>query len=456
MTVVLFGTLLGLLSLGLLASPWPFLAPLALFGLAGLALLLRRPALGSVALLAMVPFEDLVSESSYSAPKLVGGAMLAILILRLVLRQSPLRDLRSNLWRLLILFLLCTALSLLYSERPDASLGNLRELFIGMLLFPIALLTLREFDLFWLCRLVAFGVATTCLLSLLSKSHEVGGRAIGLLSDANYFALLIAVAIPLAALLLLHERHTSAKLVWLLSLVLLCTGLVKTDSRSGLLVATLAALIGLWHHRHRLGWLRPKHFGFVVLGGAILLPTMVAVLPASYLERIATLSSLGEGINPQEDPSLGRRASYITVGEAMIAAKPWFGSGPGTFPYHYATTGYATAFSIGLEVPELFRRAHNTYLEIFSEFGVPAGLLFVGMIVMALNNFRCASRAWSAQGQQRLGDLAMHLGLSLLVVSLFMAFLSIPNHKYFWALLALSGVVRDQAERQASQAGQPT
>lgn len=456
MTLVLFGTLLGLLSIGLLASPWPFLAPLALLGLAGLAVLLRRPALGAMGLLAMVPFEDLVSEGSYSAPKLVGGAMLAILALRLLLRQSPFHDLRSNLWRLLILFLLCTALSLVYSERPDASLGNLRELFIGMVLFPIVLLTLREFDLFWLCRLVVLGVATTCLLSLLSKNHEVGGRAIGLLRDANYFALLIAVALPLSALLILQERRAGARLLWLFSLPLLGTGLVKTDSRSGLLVVVVVALIGLWHHRSRLGWLRPKHFGFLVLGFALLLPTLVAVLPSTYLERIATLSSLGEGIDPQEDPSLGRRASYVTVGEAMITAKPWFGSGPGTFPYHYATTGYASAYSAGLEVPDLFRRAHNTYLEVFSEFGVPAGLLFVGMIVLALYNFHRAGRLWSAQGQQRRGDLAVHLGLSLLVVSLFMAFLSIPNHKYFWALMALSSVVRDQAERQTLPAGSST
>ena len=426
MIVALFGILLGVLSLGLLASPWPFLAPLALLGLAGLAVLLRRPAWGAVGLLALVPFEDLVSEGALSLPKLVGGAMLAALTLRLVVRRTPLRDLRSNLWRLLVLFLLCTALSLLYSERPAASLGNLRELFIGMALLPITLLALRDFDLFWLCRLVVLGVATTCLLSLLTKSHEVGGRAIGLLSDANYFALLIAVALPLAILLLLHERQPVVRLLWVLCLVLLGIGLVKTDSRSGLIVAVATLLIGLWHHRPRL-----------------------------RLQRIASLSSLGEGINPQEDPSLGRRASYVVVGEAMIAAKPWFGSGPGTFPYHYAQTGYASAYSMGLEAPDLYRRAHNTYLELFSEFGVPGGLLFLGLLAKALYNYYQAGALRTRRGQGRQADLAAHLGLSLLTVGLFMAFLSIPNHKYFWALLALSSIVRDAAERAPAATGGP-
>ncbi|WP_437179418.1 O-antigen ligase family protein [Pseudomonas oryzihabitans] len=404
-------------------------------------------------LLALVPFEDLVSEGAVSAPKLIGGAMLAVLALRLVVRQTPLRDLRSNLWRLLVLFLICTALSLIYSERPDASVGNLRELFIGMALFPITLLALRDFDLFWLCRLVVLGVATTCLLSLLTKGHEVGGRAIGLLSDANYFALLIAVALPLAILLLLHERQPVLRLLWILCLVLLGIGLVKTDSRSGLIVAVATLLIGLWHHRPRLRRVRPRHLGFILLGAALALTTAVTVLPDAYLERIASLSSLGEGINPQEDPSLGRRASYVVVGEAMIAAKPWFGTGPGTFPYHYAQTGYASAYSMGLKVPDLYRRAHNTYLELFSEFGVPAGLLFVGLIGKALYNCYRAGALRGRQGQGRQADLAVHLGLSLLAVALFMAFLSIPNHKYFWALLALSSILRDSATRAPAATG---
>ena len=455
MIVALFGILLGVLSLGLLASPWPFLAPLALLGLAGLAVLLRRPAWGAVGLLALVPFEDLVSEGALSLPKLVGGAMLAALALRLVVRRTPLRDLRSNLWRLLVLFLLCTALSLLYSERPAASLGNLRALCIGMALLPITLLALRDFDLFWLCRLVVLGVATTCLLSLLTKSHEVGGRAIGLLSDANYFALLIAVALPLAILLLLHERQPVVRLLWVLCLVLLGIGLVKTDSRSGLIVAVATLLIGLWHHRPRLRQVRPRHFGFILLGAAVLLATAVIVLPDAYLQRIASLSSLGEGINPQEDPSLGRRASYVVVGEAMIAAKPWFGSGPGTFPYHYAQTGYASAYSMGLEAPDLYRRAHNTYLELFSEFGVPGGLLFLGLLAKALYNYYQAGALRTRRGQGRQADLAAHLGLSLLTVGLFMAFLSIPNHKYFWAPLALSSIVRDAAERAPAATGGP-
>ena len=63
---------------------------------------------------------------------------------------------------------------------------------------------------------------------------------------------------------------------------------------------------------------------------AIVLPTAVALMPATYIERIQSLALLKSGVNAYKDDSLGRRASYIVVGSKMIrheAAR--FGSGRG-------------------------------------------------------------------------------------------------------------------------------
>ena len=43
-------------------------------------------------------------------------------------------------------------------------------------------------------------------------------------------------------------------------------------------------------------------------------------------------------------------------------------------------------------------------------------------------------------------DRLTHLGMSMLAVGLFLMFLSAPNHKYLWIMLALSAVLRAQAE----------
>ncbi|MFP5428526.1 MAG: polymerase, partial [Gammaproteobacteria bacterium] len=101
---------------------------------------------------------------------------------------------------------------------------------------------------------------------------------------------------------------------------------------------------------------------------------------------------------------------------------------------------------------DLYRRAHNTYLEIFSEIGLPAGLLFVGMIALALRNFWRARAAWAAIGEHDKADMMTHLTISMLAIALFLMFLSSPSLKYLWLMLALSSVVwREAAQARALQ-----
>ncbi|WP_324730068.1 O-antigen ligase family protein [Pseudomonas chlororaphis] len=439
------GALLGLACLLLLASPWPYLAPLVVVGMFGLALLYRRTGWGLLGICALVPFEGLFKDSSFSAAKLLGASLILILLFKLLMRQIGETRLRSNLWRALLPFLLCLLLSLMYSENLGVSLGSLRELAVGLVLFFVTLLIGREVNLLMLCRLLALSVAATCVIALFSAKYQVGGRAIGLLQDANYFALLIAMAVPPAILLALRERHWPLRLFWAGVTLTLMAGMTKTDSRSGLLVVLFTIAIGAWHYRSRLQRLRPKHLGFVMFAVAIVVPLGIAALPADYVARIQSLSLLKSGAH-SADTSLGRRTSYLVVGGQMIRENPLLGSGLGTFPIHYAQTGFASGFSENMNEPDLYRRAHNTYLELFSELGIPGGLSFVALLLMGLRNFERARVAWLGKGRQDQADIATHLGLSLLALAVFLLFLSAPNHKYLWIFLALSSVLRRQAE----------
>ncbi|MBC2657555.1 O-antigen ligase family protein [Pseudomonas sp. MSSRFD41] len=439
------GLFLGLAALALLASPWPFLAPLVVVGLAGLAVLYRRPGWGLLGICALVPFEGLFKDSAFSGAKLLGASLILIMLFKLLLRQVPDTRLGSNLWRALGPFLLFLLLSFMYSENLAVSLDSLRELAVGLVLFFVTLLIARDTNLLMLCRLLAVSVAITCVIALVSAKYQVGGRAIGLLQDANYFALLIAMAVPLAILLALRAPCWPLRLFWIVIGLTLMAGMTKTDSRSGLLVVLFTVAIGAWHYRDRLKGLRPKHLGFAMFAVAIVVPLGIAALPADYVARIKSLGMLKSGAH-SEDTSLGRRTSYLVVGGQMIRDNPLLGSGLGTFPVHYAQTGFASGFSENLNEPDLYRRAHNTYLELFSELGIPAGLSFVALMLMGLRNFERARQAFLARGVREQADLATHLGLSLLALAVFLLFLSAPNHKYLWIFLALSSVLRRQAE----------
>ncbi|UVM58337.1 O-antigen ligase family protein [Pseudomonas sp. B21-012] len=443
-------SLIGLLAIAcvaLLASPYPFLAPGAVIGLAGLLALYKRPAWGLLAIITLVPLEGLFKDSELTASKMIGAALALVLVLQLAVKQLPAERLRSSMWRLLLGFMALYLLSFWASDSSEMSLGHFRELAVGLLLFGITLLVGRDLDLAMMYRLVTLSVSLTCIMAMASAKYQDEGRAAGLLEDPNVFAMLIAIAVPMALWLVFNSPRRLHKLFWIACCILLLAGMTKTNSRSGLVVLLISLGIVLVHYRTQVAHLRPRHLGFAMLGLAILLPTMVALMPASYVARIQSLALLKSGVNAFQDDSLGRRSSYIVVGSKMIREHPVLGTGPGTFPLHYATTGYAKAFSANRKVGDLYRRAHNTYLEIFSEVGIPAGILFVSMVLLALYNVWYARRLWLRQGEQGQADLLTHLCMSMLAISLFLMFLSAPNHKYLWIILALSSVLRLQAEQ---------
>lgn len=439
--------LVALVCVGLLVSPYPFLAPGAVVGLAGLLALYRRPAWGLMAIITLVPLEGLFKEGELSATKFIGAALALVLVLQLAIGQLPAERLRTSMWRLLLAFLACYLLSFLASDSSEMSLGHFRELAVGLLLFAITLLIGRELNLPMMCRLVTLSVGLACAMAMFSAKYQDEGRAAGLLEDPNVFAMLIAIAVPLALWLVFNSPGRAQRLFWIACCCLLFAGMTKTNSRSGLVVLLISLIIGLVHYRDQLTRIRPRHLGFAMLGLAIVLPLAIAVMPDTYIARIQSLALLKSGVNAYKDDSLGRRASYIVVGSKMIREHPVLGTGPGTFPLHYATTGYAKAFSANRKVGDLYRRAHNTYLEIFSEVGIPAGLLFVGMITLGLYNFWYARRLWLQQDNHGDADLMTHLCTSMLAIGLFLMFLSAPNHKYLWIMLGLSCVMRIKAEQ---------
>lgn len=440
-------SLLGLVCLGLLASPYPFLAPGAVLGLVGVAVLYRRPAWGLLGLVALMPFEGLFKDSALSSSKFLGLSLALILMLQLAIHQLPSERLRSNIWRYLVWFMLLYFLSLLNTDDMSMSLGHLRELSVGLVLFVIALLIGRDLNLDLFLRLVTVSVTMTCVMAMFSSKYQDQGRASGLLEDPNAFAMLIAFAVPMGLLLVIRSPNLLHRLFWGGCCLLLLGGMTKTESRSGLVVLFLSLVIGAWHYRNELKRIRPRHLGFAMLGMAIVIPLGIYAMPPGYIARIQTLSILSAGAKSQ-DESLGRRASYIVVGSQMIRENPLLGTGPGTFPLHYATTGYAKVFSANRKVGDLYRRAHNTYLEIFSELGIPAGLLFVGMLGLGLYNLVRARRAWMQRNNREQADLLTHLSMSFLSLTLFLMFLSAPNQKYVWIMLALSSVLRLKAEER--------
>ncbi len=168
-------TLLGLVCIGLLASPYPFLAPGAVIGLVGFTVLYRKPTWGLLGIAALVPFEGFFKDSALSGSKLIGASLAVIVMLQLALHQIPGERLRSNIWRFLLWFLVLYFLSLLNTDDVGMSLGHLRELSVGLILFVITLLIGRELNLDLFARLVTLSVSTTCAMAMFSVNSRIRG-----------------------------------------------------------------------------------------------------------------------------------------------------------------------------------------------------------------------------------------------------------------------------------------
>jgi hypothetical protein len=170
-------SLLGLVCLGLLASPYPYLAPGAVLGMVAVGVLYRKPAWGLLGIAALVPFEGFFKGNALSGTKFIGASLALVLMLQLAIHQIPSERLRSNIWRYLIGFMVLYGLSMINTDSMDMSQSHLRDLSVGLVLFVITLLIGRDLNLDLFARLVTLSVAATSVLAMFSTKYQDQGRA---------------------------------------------------------------------------------------------------------------------------------------------------------------------------------------------------------------------------------------------------------------------------------------
>jgi len=226
----------------LLTTKYFFLAPGVPLALIGLIILYRHPEYGILLILFLVPFERLFNDGLsggsklFTGAKLVGIALIAIIGLKLLTKEIPLRSLKSPLWWPILLLVFSFSLGTLQSPYFDLSLNSSRQLLTAIAIFFITLGIKERINIRHLMCVIVVSAAITSLLSLITSSNSVEGRAIGLLTDPNYFALLLTIAAPFAVYLLLDEKIALMRILWLSLLGLILLAFQETLSRSGMVL----------------------------------------------------------------------------------------------------------------------------------------------------------------------------------------------------------------------------
>ncbi len=216
-------------------------------------------------------------------------------------------------------------------------------------------------------------------------------EATGTYINRNHFAGFLEMVLPFAVCLAMYEgekllarrKHgsghakkltakltsdvkTQAVILWLAVAVVLMAAIVFSRSRMGLLAASASLLVvfGLKMLQRKA---LPAVLGVAFVALSLCLAGWIGLRPA--LSRFETLG--------QEFSGDQSRLSMWPGTLKLIAEHPLVGTGLGTFPVVY--TEVQTTF-----LTQFVNHAHNDYLEITSDLGIPAALLLFASIFFVL------------------------------------------------------------------------
>jgi putative inorganic carbon (HCO3(-)) transporter len=475
-------------------------APLVFAGLCALSgalVLLVRPEWATlvVVFLLYVNFPALASRRG--VPVALASSFLLLLALPLlyhvVLRRERLRS--DTPFRLMVAFLVVLVISSVGAKNPEMA-AEYRKSFIteGLLLYWLVVNVIRSLPT--LRRVIWTILFAGALLGALTAYQEVtksyhqqfGGlvqryseylelraraedpdirerlesysgvrsaRPGGPVSQANRFAQILVVLVPLGVFMHRTSRSARARFCALMLGGLILCGMILTLSRGNFVTLVAVTIMMMF-----LKWVRPSR----VLLCALLLSAAVPVVAPAFFTRIKSIATSGSLLS--DDPTKHRQADGAIRGRTteMLAAlhvfldHPVLGVGPAQFQLYVQE--YGSAPGISFRDIHGQRRAHNLYLEMAAENGVVGLAVFLAVIGWLMRRLWAARRHWTGRNSE-LANLATAYWLSLLAYLGSGVFAHLSFQRYYWFLLAMAGAAvhllysRDQARQTGTRGRVP-
>lgn len=371
-----------------------------------LTVLLRVFACGTVAL---APLEGYLLEVHGQSAKVVPALLIGVWLVSLWRhRRLPSPHPVHLVIALLAVVLLTT--SAVHEAEPFTLEYLVRWLPFLVIAVVLADVAAREVPVRALLAATVAGAVVAAAGGLLSVA---GGslRATGPLEDPNDLAFFLVAALPL--LVALPAKGRSGIVLSLLGAVLVA-GTAATFSRGGG-IALACALV--WLIARRALPVRAVVVTAAVAGVAAL---VFASTAQAELSRAFQEKSHIAGTNADTRMLRWQAASR------MLADNPVLGVGPGGFRQQYAAAGH------NAEIDEQTPVAHNLFLEVAAELGVPGFVLLIGFVAVG---FVASERALRRVADRR-EAVAVQAGLiAVLVASIF---LSEQYYLPLWSLVAIA------------------
>jgi O-antigen ligase len=306
----------------------------------------------------------------------------------------------------------------------------------GMLLAATRVLIGDSNRLRMTVRMIVFAETFACLW--LYKQYYImhWPRPIGPSSDPNYEALSVVMAIPLSVWLFRFDNDWRWRLIGLGCFPTLVWAIFISQSRGGMLALGVLLFCAWVHSRKKI-----RFMSICVLGVALATP----LAPQKLWQRLAAIRVSGEARNGAE-VSTRTRMELLKAGVTMMKRHPVFGVGLNQFKK------VVHQYNPGLhEVIDKNYIAHNTYVQIGAEGGLPCLAMYLGMLFVAFRNFRDMEKQLPSKLGGRLDELGAAMRMGLIAFAVASLFLSAEFTKLLWVFVFLSHNFREIAATESKR-----
>jgi O-antigen ligase len=246
-------------------------------------------------------------------------------------------------------------------------------------------------------------------------------RPIGPSSDPNYEALSLVMTVPLAIWLTRYEVGNLWKWVGRICAPMLAYAVFLSQSRGGLLALAVMATLAWLNSRHKMKLLA----GFIA--AALLL---FAIAPTQVVDRINQIRISGEAETGAE-LSTRTRVELAKAGIGMMEAHPLFGIGLDQFKaveFHYNPL-----LEDLIPFPKI---AHDTYIQLGAEGGIPTLTFFLAILLLTLANCRACRKLPGVPAET--AALAWSFEVGLIGTMVAQLFISAEYIKEVWVFISLA------------------
>jgi O-antigen ligase len=303
--------------------------------------------------------------------------------------------------------------------------------YVGFLVFlPFVLVAVRsEHDL----RLALKAMVLSYVLVFpyaLRQMWRFGERLGTGLYETNYLATILVLLVPLAFVFASQQPAFRGRALWTGSGLLLVLMVFLTSSRGGFVGLLAAGMVFVYRRRG--------------LGGALavmlLLLASVVVLPTDVGTRaLATLFQEPSDLPAGLETSNRAHVALFWAALRMIVDNPLLGVGPLNFK------ALSTSYT-GLDIANI---AHNTFLEIAAEFGLPALGVFLLLLAATFRTLGRAERLGDRPPARAIAGWAEGLRSGLVGFLVSGCFVSAQYEKILWLTVFLTIALGAIAERRA-------